>query len=510
MQELLAIVLSYAQSTWRYRWVVLVTAWLVAVIGWAIVAQLPDKYRANARIFVDTNSVLQPLLQGVAIQPDFGQRVALMSRILLTRPNLEKIIRMSDIDLSIESEKDKEKVFADLKSNLQLGGERSHNSMYRVSYENVEPALAKRVVQSAITVFVEGALGEHRGESVDAQKFLIKQIAAYEQRLAEAEKRLADFKRENVGMLGGSAEGYYSRMETAKTQLEAAELELKEAQNRRDDVKKQLEDGGEEFAAAFIKKMKLENATPLDARVNALRENLDRLLLKYTELHPDVKETRRMIAALTEQRQRELEAEGGYEGLVSAGRQTSPVYQQMRVMLSEADAQVAAMQARVQAYQQQVEELAKKTDAIPKVEAKLKQLDRDYGTIKGQYATLLQRRESAFLSEEVEKTAEDIKFRVVDPPRVPLEPSAPNRVVLNTGVFFGAISGGLALGFFLALLTPVFNSGRELSTKTGLPLLGVVTLVDEPNRSVKRRLLFVPFTALSVGLVVAYAVVIIV
>jgi len=510
MQELVELVLSYAQSIWRYRWIALITAWLVAVAGWVGVANLPDKYEANARIFVDTNSVLKPLLRGLAIQPDFAQRISMMTRMLLTRPNLEKIVRMSDLDLATESERDERQVIQDLKDNLRLRGERSHSSLNSVSYQYADPAVAKRVVQSAITVFVEGALGEHRDESVDAQKFLNKQIATYEQRLAEAEKRLADFKRENVGMMSGSAEGYYARMEAAKAELAAAELELKEAQNRRDDVELQLEEGEDEFALGFSESLGVETSSPLDTRIQTLYESLDQLLLKYTERHPDVKETRRLIAALEAQRQQEKASAAEYEDLVSAGQQANPVYQQMRVMLSQANAQVAAMEARVQSYRQQVEALAEKTDAIPKVEAKLKQLDRDYETVKRQYASLLQRRESAFLSEEVEKTAEDVKFRVVDPPQVPLDPSAPNRLLLNTGVFFGAIGAGLALALLIALMTPVFVSSRNLNMKTGLPVLGVVTLVNEPVGRGKKILAFAPFSALSAGLFLAYAIVMIV
>ncbi len=99
MQELIAQIFGYLLGIWRFRWLALFVAWGIALAGWGFVAQMPDKYRASARVHVDTNSVLRPLLQGLAIQPNIDQRVALMSKTLLTRPNLEKLMRMADLDI---------------------------------------------------------------------------------------------------------------------------------------------------------------------------------------------------------------------------------------------------------------------------------------------------------------------------------------------------------------------------------------------------------------------------
>jgi hypothetical protein len=81
------------------------------------------------------------------------------------------------------------------------------------------------------------------------------------------------------------------------------------------------------------------------------------------------------------------------------------------------------------------------------VEAQLKQLDRDYEVIKKQHTELLERRESARLSQDVEDTnASDVTFRVVDPPFVPREPSEPNKIALNTMVLVLAAGVGGGCG----------------------------------------------------------------
>ncbi|WP_435686366.1 XrtA system polysaccharide chain length determinant, partial [Sedimenticola selenatireducens] len=244
MQELLEQIEEYLYGVWRFRWVALVAAWIIAIAGWIVVAQLPDKYEATARLHVDSNTILGPLLRGLAIQPDVGQRVALMSKTLLSRPNMEKLMRMVDLDLKVRDEQDKEALITELRENIELSGQRNNASLYSIAYTHSDRLVAQRVVQSLISIFIESTLGDKRKDSAGAQEFLDKQIAEYEIRLAEAEARLADFKRRYVGTMPGEQGGYYQRLEMAKGQLGSAQLELREAENRRAELKRQL--SGEE------------------------------------------------------------------------------------------------------------------------------------------------------------------------------------------------------------------------------------------------------------------------
>ena len=114
------------------------------------------------------------------------------------------------------------------------------------------------------------------------------------------------------------------------------------------------------------------------------------------------------------------------------GPTDNPVYQQMKMQLAQAEANVASMNARVEEYERRVVVFQEKVDSVPKIEAELKQLDRDYNIHQQNYQGLLARRESANMAEQAEISGDQLKFRVVDPPRVPLEPSSPNRPLLMT------------------------------------------------------------------------------
>ena len=97
MHEIYEKVVDVVRAILRFRWTVLFVAWAILVPGWAAIWQLDDMYTARARIFVDSNQILKPLLEGIAIQPDVNERVALLSRTLLNRPNLEKLARETDL-----------------------------------------------------------------------------------------------------------------------------------------------------------------------------------------------------------------------------------------------------------------------------------------------------------------------------------------------------------------------------------------------------------------------------
>ncbi|WP_260293779.1 XrtA system polysaccharide chain length determinant [Sedimenticola hydrogenitrophicus] len=483
MRELLEQLTEYLHGVWRFRWVALAAAWGIAIAGWIGVAQLPDKYEATARLHVDSNSILGPLLRGLAIQPNVGQRVALMSKTLLSRPNMEKLMRMVDLDLRVRNDQDKETLITELRDNIELEGQRTNASLYSISYTHSDRLVAQRVVQSLISIFIESALGDKRKDSAGAQEFLDKQIAEYEVRLAESEARLADFKRRYVGTMPGEQGGYYQRLEMAKGLLGSAQLELREAENRRAELQRQL--SGEE--PVFLPSGQDEFGTPshLDQRIQNLQSRLDELLLRYTERHPDVAELKTIIANLEEEKKKDFESRQSEPLAPQAGLQTSPVYQQMRSMLSEAEARVAELKVRAAEYERRAKALEEKVDQIPLIEAELQQLNRDYEAVSQQHNALLKRRESAHLSGKAEQDASEVKFRVIDPPFVPLKPSQPNKLLLNAAVFLGSLTAGIGFALLTSLVRPVFYSRGALNRITGLPVLGSVAFV--PSKAQIRR-----------------------
>jgi len=514
MHDFILQIFGYVRGVWRYRWVALALTWAVAIPGWIVVAKIPDRYTSSARVVVDTNSMLAPLLRGLTVQPDQIQQVAMMSQMLLNKDNLEKIVRMTDLDLGLNDERQRQQLLATLKKDIQLASSRRDPSFYSITFEHNDPVVARNVAQAVVDIFIEEAQTSDQQKGTAARSFLDRQIEQYEARLKESELRLADFKRRNAGLMSGDVTSYYAALAAQKSQLEDAKLALREAKWRREELGYQLEAANSPLEAAAgslpVGEEELTPPTSADPRIAALESRLDTLLLTYTDKHPTVVELQRLLEELRK-RARAVEQRAAQHaqprpneraGLSAATLNLSAttVHGNLQVALTEAEAQVAALEARVQEYEKRVQELENKIDSIPTIEAEFKQLDRDYGTINTQYRALLQRREEARLARQVEQTTDAVRFRVIDAPIVPNKPSAPNRLVLDLGVLVAALAVGIGGAFLLDLLRPIFDDRRILYKVTGLPVLGTVALVRSHAEQRRDLLRLLPFLALILGL----------
>lgn len=505
MHEILNQVLGYLRGIWRFRWLVLAVAWLVSFVGWAYTAEIPDEYRSSARVYVDTRTMLAPLLRGLAIDPDIDQRVRMMTRMLLTRPKLENVARSTDMHLAATTEAQMDALINKLRSGVQIQGSRDEN-IYELSYRSLDPEESYTVVQALLDSFVEGALSETRTDSDLALRFIDQQIAAYEQRLNEAERRLADFKRENVGMLPGERGDYYSRLQRAQAELRETELSLREAERRRDEIERQL--SGEEPTFGIMgPDGGSRSADPaLEMRIQALQQRLDELSLNFTDRHPDIRSIKRKLEDFKQQRQEALAAQAGVPATRNQGNlETNPVFQQLRMAKANADIDVSSLQVRVEEQRRRVEELQRLVDTIPKVEAELKRLNRDYSVNQENYVALLRRREQAAMSQDVEDQGEQVQFRVIEPARLPRAPFAPNRPALITAVLLLALATGGGLAFLLSLLRPVFDDRRTLNNVTGFPVLGNVVLHRNEQQRLRERFELLALASTSLLLFLAFA-----
>lgn len=491
MELLISQILATARRMWKYRWPGLVIAWVMAAIGVAIVFRIPDRYEASARIYVDTQSILKPLMSGLAIQPNVEQQVTMLSRTLISRPNIEKLIRMADLDLKNQSKSDQEALVETLTKTLSIQST-GRDNLYTLAYRDSEPEAAKRVIQSLVSIFIESSLGASRKDTATAATFLSDQIKGYEAKLEEAETRLKEFRLRNISMMTGDGKDSASRLTEMSAQLDRAKLELREAMNARDAAKAQLEGEHSRNASAatqgLLQESAISIATPeIDSRLESQRRNLDGLLQRYTEQHPDIIATRKLIKELEEQKRKEMQE--ARKQAMSAPPGTGPsntnmAYQEISRLLATTEVQVAGLRARVDEYSGRYAQALNQMKTAPQLEAEGAQLNRDYAIHKKNYEDLVARRESAAMSGDLEAASGVADFRLIDPPRVSPQPVSPNRLLLVPLALIVALASGLGAAFAASQLRPVFHAASELRQKTELPLLGVVSLVmsDETKR----------------------------
>jgi protein tyrosine kinase modulator len=496
MREMVSQVLGEVHGAWRFRWYALAVAWTVALVGWCAAVLMPPIYEARARVYVDSESVLKPLLNGLTVNSDTENRVNMMARMLMGRANLERVARETDLSLRAHSPEDFEQLVSSLARRVTLesgnGGAptmaANTNNVYGLNSSNVytlrftdaDPAIAQRVVQRLLDAFVEDTLGLKRADSDRAQTFLQAQIRDYEQRLRVAESRLADFKQRNVGTLPGEAGDYYTRLQTAQSNLEELQSKYRLAMERRTEIAKQL--AGEEPTFGLMSGS--ESADSGDAQVADLKRQLNQLLLTYTDKHPKVIAIKATIAQLeTQDAARRTQAHAAPAApqsradAVTLALDVNPVYQNLRIEQSHTDVTLAELREQIAEEQRAVADLKARVNTIPQTEAELTQLTRDYEVTRAEHTALVQRLESAHLSDQVEASTSPVKFRIIEPPLKPVAPVGPKRVLMMTGALLAALALGGGLAVLLNQLRPVFVSRGMLGAVTGLPVLGSISLV---------------------------------
>jgi len=509
MQEILRLIFVYISGVWRHRWYALSVALVACPIGWFYAASLPDEYSAQARVFVDTDSLLTPLLSGLALQTNDSRRITMMTNVLFSRENMEKLARMTDLDLRAKTPAEMDRLVQDLKGRVNLS--RSANNIYIIGYQDPSPDLAKRVVQSMLTIFVESNLGSSRQDQDSAERFLQREAKDYERRLIEGERKLKDFKMRNVDILSERG-SYYNRLQAAQRGLKRAEEELKIAELRKVQLEDQVaitEDEGTESVdyTDYVSESVNSALADIDQRIVSMQKDVDNLLLRYTEIHPDIVAMKAALVRLKnerEKRRQELVSKMG-QGAVVKSLSHNPLYQQLKLRLSEAEADIVGRRARVENLKRDIETYQASVDRVLLVEAEQQQLNRDYSILVQNHNQLLQRIEKARLTREVDTSVDTVRFRTLDPPKVPEKPSAPNRILIASSVFGGSVAAGIGLALLLSMLRPVFGDRRQLSEVTGIPVLGSINMVWTDSQRSRKRWGNIAFLIAFLGLLASFA-----
>lgn len=501
MRDQILQLLTYARGMWRYRWYGIILTWCVSIIGWGVVFILPDKYQATARVQIENESALEPLLKGLAIDTDMLAKVNLMTRIIMGRQNLESIIDNTDLKKYAGNPEKKRGLILSLQKNIKIVTPISKgDTLYKFSYSHTEPYIAKQVIDNILKTLIDGAVLDSFTDKKSAQKFLIEQIEQQEIRLTVAEEKLSNFKKKNVGQMPSDGQGYYARLQSSYDERDKLNSELRIAQNKYDLLDKQLKGEAPAFA----------EDSDIDKQIQAHTVALDELLLKFTEQYPDVIAKKQIIAQLQKkkeidaaQRVASPESEGNQKGAMSL----NPVYQGTKIALSAAAVEVKTLQSKLNEQNTKIKKYESLVDTIPEVEAQLSRLNRDYTVIKSQYETLLSRLESAKLSASADKGGDNVKFKVIDPPFVPIEPASPKRGLLMFGSLGGGAAAGLGLMFLLYMLRPVFITTYELSETLGLPVLGSVKIRWSAAQRAKLKFELTKFLVAGLCLIIIFGIV---
>ncbi|HTW11100.1 MAG TPA: XrtA system polysaccharide chain length determinant [Solirubrobacteraceae bacterium] len=471
------LIFFYLQGIWRRKWVAAGICWLVCVIGWPAVFRIPNIYESSARVYVDVDSLLTPLLRGIAVETNPLQQLDYMQRTLLSRPNLEQVIHLADIDAQARTPEAKEALLTGLARDVHVGLQ--GDNLFDIAYQDADPVEAKNVVKAVLTVFSEASAGNNRADMDNARRFLEEQIASYEKQLRAAEARRAQF-RETYGSILPDAN--VPRLEQARDQVEKLQLQLDDSQARRGSIAKEMATTPQfltvDQAASIIISNGGPQASPKQVELDDDERKLADLKSRYTDDYPDVVALQRDIASLKSQLDQGAKgAKAAGPDAARRGQVPNPVYDQLKLRLVDVDSNLASIQRQLDFAKADEQHVAAAVKAAPGIDLQAQNLDRDYDVLKKNYQELVARREAANMAQAADTQADKVQFRIVDAPQVPLLPISPDRPILYSAVLVAGLAAGLGAAFLLVQLDRSFSTLASLRS-FGLPVLGSISRVN--------------------------------
>jgi len=468
---------------WHYRWWGLAAAWAICLSGWVVVQALANKYEAAAKVYIDTDTLMRPLMAGLTVNPDVNQEVDVMMKTLITRPSIEQVVKLSDPGMAGASKERLGARVAEVQKHITLSPLETKN-LFSIAYTDSDPVYAQSVTQSLVTLLVNSNLGSQRRNVDGVQSFLDQQIAKYETELRDMEKRRADFRTAHLEYYSATSENG-----DATDLINKAHAETVDAQNqldieiaRRDSLAAQLHS-----VSAIVK---VDAPPPLVvgdrsgdqtdlAQATATLTNLES---RFTANHPDVIAQKNLVERLKAQ---ENGSGGGASPYHAHQGISNPVYVNLQGKLADAETNVALQRRRLElATANEQKARADMAESVT-VSRQYADLDRDYAVIHKNYLDLVARREAAKLSRAVGDQESDTVFRVIEPPQVPEVPVSPNRLLLNSFVLLLGIMSGIALTFVLHVNRDSFSVSDQLAETFDMPILGTVSHVNAISQQIQ-------------------------
>ncbi len=468
---------SALHSIWHRRWLALAVAWAVCLLGWLVVAMVPNTYESNARLYVQLDDALSEVT-GVGV----GNRKRDIDRVqqtLTSAVNLEKVIRSTAVGEEITSPKQMEAAVLGLAKKIKV--ENVKDNLFEITAEfgdgsrsDAENAkIAQDIAQKLIDIFREENLAGNRGEMTQSLDFMNQQLADRQKELEAAEQKRLAFEASHPELIQGGASAL-QRLEASRSELRGIDADLAAAQSALAAINGQLAGTPQSLPGIGPQGGARGALAEAQAMLSGLRSR------GLTENHPDVIAARNQVNAL----------KGAAASESGPGGMPNPAYSSLQSIKAERQANVQSLMARRAAIQSDISRVTGMQINNPELAAEQQRINRDYDVLKQQYDKLLQDREELRLRGQVETEHNAVKFEVIDPPTTPRAPVAPNRPLLLMAVLVLGVGAGVAAAFAIGQLRSTFATTAKLERVTGLPVLGAIsqTLTDSARALRKRRM----------------------
>jgi polysaccharide chain length determinant protein (PEP-CTERM system associated) len=456
-------------------------------VGLGIYLRTPKLYQSSSLLSYQQQKI-NPNAMSPDIQANLRDIVNTLSQIVISRSNLEKLIK----ELNLYPEQRKmlpiEDVIGMFRSKIEIEPS-TRGNIFSIVYSGGQPEQVVRVTNALAAKFIEENLKYRHERATDTSVYTNQELQMAKKVMDAKENAMRDYKLQNYNEMPENRDANMSQLASLQMQYQSRQESIQDLERTLVLIQDQINNRRmlvQSTSGSEVSDDELSNYQ----RLQNLRTNLDSLLLKYTEKHPEIIRVRKLI--------KKMEEEGVSGGAASSGvsRRANGmpydnVLMQLEVQQKGIRLNIANIEKEKEQLKNRIGQYEEWVKAAPQREAEWSSLTREYSQLKKHYDYLVSQNLQAESMVNLEERQKGSQFKIEDPARYPGKPIKPNFLIIM-GM---SILAGLGLGVGGALVLDTFDSSlrdpETLEPLLGIPLLITIPFIETKAEQKKRRLQFV-------------------
>jgi polysaccharide chain length determinant protein (PEP-CTERM system associated) len=478
---------DYLAMLRRRLWIIVIPALITPVAVYLYSRTIPDRYTSQTLVLVEQPQVPDRLIMTLG-GDELNHRLSTMQEQILSRTRLQPLIERFDLYREDRDRVPMEDLVQRLRQSITITVVRAESRSrtggipgFYVSFTAASPRLAQQVCSEITSMFMSENLRLREQRAQGTTEFLSSQLDEAKRRLDEHDRKLADFKRRNIGRLPGQEQANLNMLTSLTGQLDSVTQGLARAQQDKTYMESLLA----QQISALRSLQGAGSPQTIDSQLEAARARLVALEARYTADHPDVMKTRGEIAQLEAMR-RDAASQPQAKEETAGGLEPKEI-QQLRAQIHLINSAISERQAQQKRLQQEIGNYQARVQLSPMVEEEYKLLTRDYQIALDFYNSLLGKKTESEMATDLERRQQGEQFRIMDPANLPEAPSYPNRLQFAGG----GLAGGIGLGVLIALLlefrNPAIRTEQDVEFYLQIPTLAMMPVVMDGNGDQKKR-----------------------
>ncbi len=495
------LVNKYLDLFFRRKSFIFAVLLLSLPIGLGVYLTTPKEYQSTSLLSYQRQGI-SPNKLSPDLETNIRDIVNTLSQIVTSRTNLEKII--NDLDLYPEQRKllPIEDVIEIFRKKIEINPSKQ-GEVFTVSYSGSQPEKVVNVTNALAAQFIEENLKYRQERATDTSSYTSQELQMAKKVMDAQDESMKDYKLKNYNEMPEHREANISRLTALQGQYQRKQESIQDLERTLVLIQDQMNN-----RRMLIKQSIGPVVDGTEQSLANLRSTLDRLLLKYTDKHPEVIRIRKLIEKLEKENllggtgQNDLER-GVRADALDVGYDYALM--QLEVQQRGVRLKIAKIENEKDELQKRIEEVEKWVAGAPIREAEWSSLTREYGQLKKHYDSLVGQNLQADSMLNIEERQKGSQFKILDPAINSGTPVTPNFLKIMGISALSGLGLGLVLTLFFDFFDASFRDPETVESHLGISLLVTIPYIEtkiEEKKITMHRIVVGTLFLLASGLVV--------